>query len=188
MAATPDTFHASITVLTIDGMMITKDVAKQLDELRFDDWENFEPIGRVRTGISYVNEGIELLGRHKETGALVRMWHVTITHRVMRIDADGRTFFEKPAPETPQDTCATHLRTSTANSRCWPCQRQASPDVRANRILPRRRITPHHPLASGNARCTHPPSGLLRLRPHRLQQPREGHPMNAPCAGKGTLP
>ena len=110
MSTNLNPIQVGITTLTIDGITITRDIAKQLDELRFEDWENFEPIGRVRTGISYFDEGIELLGRHKETGALVRMYHIEETRRVLHTHADGRISYEKPAPETPQD----HLRETLA--------------------------------------------------------------------------
>ncbi|MGO4143454.1 hypothetical protein AB4Y77_00065 [Paenarthrobacter sp. YAF11_1] len=72
-----NTIQASVTTLTIDGLTITKDIAKQLDQLHFEDWERFEGIGRIHPGIDHGNDGIELLGKDTSTGALVRMWHVT---------------------------------------------------------------------------------------------------------------
>lgn len=77
MKTTALTSHSGITMLQIDGIQITKDMAKQLDELRFEHWENFEPFGRIRTGSWRGNPGIELIGRDKTNGALVRMWHET---------------------------------------------------------------------------------------------------------------
>lgn len=70
-------FLASVNTLIIDGLTITKDIAKQLDELRFEDRDRFEPHGRIRSGLSKGNPGIELIGRDKITGALVRMFHQT---------------------------------------------------------------------------------------------------------------
>jgi hypothetical protein len=100
------TLQASITTLTIDGITITRDIARQLDELRYPDWEKFEPLGRVRTGMKYFDEGIELLGRYKETGALVRMWHLvrrtTKYEYVPRTTPDGRIHMD-PVPLPPDD-------------------------------------------------------------------------------------
>lgn len=100
------TLQASITTLTIDGIIITRDMARQLDELRFEDWEKFEPIGRVRTGKKYFDEGIEILGRHNETGALVRMWHIvgrSIKYGyVARTTPDGRIHTD-PVPLPPNE-------------------------------------------------------------------------------------
>jgi hypothetical protein len=77
MSENLSTVQASINVLTIDGLTVTKDIAKQLDELRFEQRDRFEAHGRVRTGRDYGDPGIELLGRDRNTGALVRMWHIT---------------------------------------------------------------------------------------------------------------
>jgi hypothetical protein len=101
MSTNLNPIQAGITTLQIDGVTITKDIARQLDELSFDDWENFEPLGRVRTGIAYSSSGIELLGRKKQTGALVRMWHVTGVSRIgmkyiMTTTADGRIRMQEP--------------------------------------------------------------------------------------------
>ncbi|MEV4990197.1 hypothetical protein [Pseudarthrobacter sp. LMD1-1-1.1] len=97
--------QASITTLTIDGLTITRDMAQQLDELRIQDWEKFEPIGRVRTGIKRFGESdpLELIGRQKETGALVRMWLEEDDRRIALPTEDGRIVFRKPAPVTPED-------------------------------------------------------------------------------------
>jgi hypothetical protein len=77
MTTEPNTAQASLNTLTIEGVLITKDIAKQLDELRFEDRERFQAIGRIRSGIDHGNPGIELIGKDNATGALVRMWHVT---------------------------------------------------------------------------------------------------------------
>lgn len=100
-----NTLQASITTLTIEGITITRDMAQQLDELCIQDWEKFEPIGRVRTGIKRFGEAdpLELLGRHKTTGALVRMWLEGDDRRIARHTEDGGIVFEKPAPITPED-------------------------------------------------------------------------------------
>ncbi|GAA1276908.1 hypothetical protein [Arthrobacter pascens] len=71
------TTQASLNTLTIEGVLITKDIAKQLDELRFEHRDRFQAIGRIRSGIDHGNPGIELIGKDNATGALVRMWHLT---------------------------------------------------------------------------------------------------------------
>lgn len=64
-----------ITTLATDGITVTKDIARQLDQLGADDWQSFDPLGRVRTGTAHSYPGIELIGTDTITGALVRMFH-----------------------------------------------------------------------------------------------------------------
>jgi hypothetical protein len=99
MSANQNTVQASINTLQIDGLTITKDIAKQLDELRFEDRARFEPQGRVRTGRDYGNAGIELLGRDTITGALVLMWHSTNPRWAPIYDRSGTAgFTATPSP------------------------------------------------------------------------------------------
>ncbi|AOT04937.1 hypothetical protein [Arthrobacter sp. U41] len=78
MSANPSTVQAlqidGLNTLQIGGLTITKDIAKQLDQLHsMHDHTRFEPLGRVRTGQGF--EGMEVLGRDTATGALVIMRH-----------------------------------------------------------------------------------------------------------------
>lgn len=66
--ATVETMTAEVHVLKVGSRQVTLSVAKQLDLALVND---MKPMGRIRTvwDASFL---IELIGRHSETGALVR--------------------------------------------------------------------------------------------------------------------
>lgn len=65
-SAVVQTLTAEVHVLQVASRQVTLSVAKQLDLVPYTD---IEPMGRVRTCNSNVPE---IIGRHKDTGALVR--------------------------------------------------------------------------------------------------------------------
>jgi|SRR6516165_11764261 hypothetical protein len=70
--ATVETLTAEVHVLKVGSRQITLSVAKQLDDVPYED---MEPMGRVRINrysnyLAY-SKVVELIGRHRETGALV---------------------------------------------------------------------------------------------------------------------
>lgn len=72
------THPGAITTLTYSGVTIALNLVRQLDQLNTFDWEQFEPIGRVRRPAKYTDGyDLEVLGIHAPTGALVLMVHKT---------------------------------------------------------------------------------------------------------------
>ncbi|TAP45623.1 hypothetical protein [Arthrobacter sp. S39] len=65
---------APINTLHVAGLVVTKDIARQLDELDFHAWENFQPLGRINLGAG--SGEIEVLGTDRTSGQLVRMRHL----------------------------------------------------------------------------------------------------------------
>jgi hypothetical protein len=71
--ATVETLRAEVRVLQVGSRQITLSVVKQLDRARYED---IEPMGRVRSGrrddTPRAGEcGVEVVGRHRDSGALV---------------------------------------------------------------------------------------------------------------------
>lgn len=80
------TLTAEVRVLMVGNRQVTLSVARQLDEfdLEIEAPENFEPFGRVRTGLktlqmdsewrdTMITPQWEWIGRHAQSGALVRV-------------------------------------------------------------------------------------------------------------------
>jgi hypothetical protein len=65
---TIDTLTAEVHILKIGGRSVTTAIYKQLD---FVDFDHIEPFGRVRHLYHHGGNVIEVIGRHKRTGALV---------------------------------------------------------------------------------------------------------------------
>lgn len=87
--ATVETLTAEVRVLAVGSRQITLSVAKQLDDIP---WEDLEPMGRVNLGIKYrrgETEFLDVIGRDCETGALAR---TTVMHPGSLTEADEARF------------------------------------------------------------------------------------------------
>ena len=71
--ATVETLRAEVRVLQVGSRQITQSVARQLDDVPF---EEIEVFGRIHLYDADDRDRVELIGRHIGTGALVRSWAI----------------------------------------------------------------------------------------------------------------